>query len=59
MASPLEKVQAGPVLATVRRLEARIEARFPGRGLHRVVGELASLVATVDTSTASARGRRS
>lgn len=57
--SSLEKVQAAPVLATVQRLEQRIEARFPGRGLHRVVGELASLVAEVGTSTASARGRRS
>ncbi|GAA1503294.1 hypothetical protein [Nocardioides humi] len=59
MSSPLEKVQAAPVLATVRRLEQRIGARFPGRGLHRVVGELAALVQTVDSSTASARGRRS
>ncbi|GAA3661649.1 hypothetical protein GCM10022237_21920 [Nocardioides ginsengisoli] len=59
MASPFEKVQAGPVLATVRRLEERIEARFPGRGLHRVVGELASLVETVASSTATVRGRRS
>ncbi len=57
--SSLEKVQAAPVLATVQRLEQRIEARFPGRGLHRVVGELASLVAEVGTSTASARGQRS
>ncbi|KRB76988.1 hypothetical protein ASE01_09485 [Nocardioides sp. Root190] len=59
MASTFEKVQAAPVLATVRRLEQRIEARFPGRGLHRVVGELASLVETVASSTASVRGRRS
>jgi hypothetical protein len=59
VASPFEKVQAAPVLATVRRLEARIEARFPGRGLHRVVGELASLVETVASSTATVRGRRS
>ncbi len=59
MPSPLERVQAAPVLATVRRLEERIDARFPGRGLHRVVRELASLVETVDASTATARGRRS
>ncbi|HWJ08253.1 MAG TPA: hypothetical protein VNS46_02695 [Nocardioides sp.] len=32
MAYSFEKVQAAPVLATVRRLEQRIEARFPGRG---------------------------
>ncbi len=57
--SSFEKVQAAPVLATVRRLEQRIEARFPGRGLTRVAGELAGLVETVESSTASARGRRS
>ncbi|TQK69922.1 hypothetical protein [Nocardioides sp. SLBN-35] len=59
MPSPLERVQAAPVLATVRRLEQRIAARFPGRGLNRVAGELAGLVETVDSSTATARGRRS
>lgn len=37
MAYSFEKVQAAPVLATVRRLEERIDARFPGRGLHSVV----------------------
>ncbi|XBB67857.1 hypothetical protein ABFU82_00690 [Nocardioides sp. WV_118_6] len=57
--SSFEKVQAAPVLATVRRLEERVEARFPGRGLHRVAGELAALVETVASSTASVRGRRS
>jgi hypothetical protein len=57
--SPLERVQAAPVLATVRRLEQRIDARFPGRGLNKVAGELASLVETVESSTATARGRRS
>lgn len=59
MTHSFEKVEAAPVLATVRRLEQRIEARFPGRGLHRLAGELATLVATVATSTASVRGRRS
>lgn len=59
MAYSFEKVQAAPVLATVRRLEQRIEARFPGRGLHRLAGELARLVDEVATSTASVRGRRS
>lgn len=59
MAYSFEKVQAEPVLATVRRLEQRIEARFPGRGLHRVAGELGRLVDEVATSTASVRGRRS
>lgn len=59
MAYSFEKVRAEPVLATVRRLEQRIEARFPGRGLHRVAGELGQLVDEVATSTASVRGRRS
>lgn len=59
MAYSFEKVRAEPVLATVRRLEQRIEARFPGRGLHRVAGELGRLVDEVATSTASVRGRRS
>lgn len=59
MAYSFEKVQAAPVLATVHRLEQRIEARFPGRGLHRVAGELGRLVDEVATSTASVRGRRS
>lgn len=59
MAYSFEKVQAAPVLATVRRLEQRIEARFPGRGLHRVAGELGRLVDEVAASTASVRGRRS
>lgn len=59
MTYSFEKVQAAPVLATVRRLEERIGARFPGRGVHRVSGELAQLIETVASSTASVRGRRS
>ena len=59
MTYSFEKVQAAPVLATVRRLEERIGARFPGRGVHRVAGELGQLVETVASSTASVRGRRS
>ena len=43
MPSSLERVQAAPVLATVRRLEERIAARFPGRGLTKVAAiELAA-----------------
>jgi len=57
--SGFEKVQAAPVLATVQRLERRIAARFPGRGLQRVAAELAGLVEEVAASTATARGRRS
>ncbi|UMG91524.1 hypothetical protein [Nocardioides sp. TF02-7] len=59
MAAGLEKVQAEPVLATVRRLQERIAARFPGRGLLGVADELESLVAAVASSTASVRDRRS
>lgn len=58
MPTSLEKVQPEPVLATVRRLEERVGARFGGRGLHRVVGELAGLVEEVASATASVRGRQ-
>ena len=54
----LEKVQAQPVLSTVQRLQERVEARFAGRGLCRVVGELGDLVEEVVSSTASVRGRQ-
>ncbi len=59
MGHSYEKVQAEPVLDTVRRLEQRIDARFHGRGLHGLAGELATLVADVRTSTRNVRGRRS
>ncbi|MFT4286276.1 hypothetical protein [Nocardioides sp.] len=43
----LEKLQIAPVLATVQKLEQRIGARFPERGLHRVAGELVNWVEQV------------
>lgn len=58
MAYSFEKVQADPVLTTVRRLEQRIAARFPDRGLRQVAAELARLVERVQTRTDSVRGRR-
>ena len=39
----LERLESEPVLATVRRLEARIAARFPDRGIRRVAVELVAL----------------
>jgi len=42
-----ERLQAAPVLETVRRLEGRIAARFPERGLRRVAAELVALTAQV------------
>jgi hypothetical protein len=47
-----------PVLETVRRLEGRIAARFPERGLRLVAGELADLVSDVAVDSADIRGRR-
>ncbi len=52
-----DQLQAQPVLETVRRLEGRIAARFPERGLRRVAGELAELVADVAEDSADIRGR--
>ena len=43
MTTSLERLQPGPVLDTVKRLEGRIAARFPERGLRRVAVELVSL----------------
>ncbi len=53
----LDRLQSQPVLATVQRLEARIAARFPDRGLRRVADELADLVAVVQSSAADLNGR--
>jgi hypothetical protein len=52
-----DQLQALPVLETVRRLEGRIAARFPERGLRRVAGELADLVRDVQVDSADIRGR--
>ncbi|MFD2797309.1 hypothetical protein ACFS27_27370 [Promicromonospora vindobonensis] len=55
----LEKLEAVPVIETVRRLCDRIGARFPDRGIHRVAQELASLTEQVaDTSAGSRRRSR-
>jgi hypothetical protein len=53
----LERLQADPVLDTVRRLEGRIAARFPERGLRRVAAELADLTRDVGHDTAGTQGR--
>ncbi len=42
---------------TVRRLEERIAARFPERGLRRVAVELAGLVSDVESSAVDLNGR--
>ena len=57
MSPPLDRLQSRPVLETVQRLEARIAARFPDRGLRRVADELADLVAVVESSAADLNGR--
>ena len=43
----LDRLESAPVLETVRRLESRIAARFPDRGLTRVAAELVALTAQV------------
>jgi hypothetical protein len=53
----LERLDSEPVLETVRRLEERIAARFPDRGLRGVAGELVSLTRTVMEDAADIRGR--
>ena len=53
----LDQLQAEPVLATVRRLEQRIAARFPERGLLKVAGVLESLVSDVADDAADMHGK--
>ena len=55
--SALERLEAEPVLETVRRLEGRIAARFPERGLRRVAAELVDLTADVGRDAAGIQGR--
>jgi len=57
MAGALERLEADPVLTTIDRLRARIEARFPQRGLYAVSGELLELADRVATSSARNRDR--
>ena len=55
--SSLERLDAAPVLETVARLEARIAARFPDRGLRAVAEELGVLTGDVTKGAVTARGR--
>jgi hypothetical protein len=52
-----DRLRAQPVLETVRRLEGRIAARFPERGLRRVAGELITLIEDVDRDATDIKGR--
>ncbi|GAA4685604.1 hypothetical protein [Nocardioides nanhaiensis] len=57
--SGFDRLRADPVLATVTRLEERIAARFPQRGLLRVAAQLRVLVSDVEQAAGEARvGRR-
>ncbi|MGL5809114.1 MAG: hypothetical protein ACRCYQ_04130 [Nocardioides sp.] len=53
----LDHLAAEPVQATIARLERRIAARFPHRGLRRLAGELISLAADVAAGSNAIRGR--
>ena len=55
--SSLERLDAAPVQETVARLESRIEARFPSRGLRSVAGELRVLTADVADGAIAIRSR--
>ena len=55
--SALERLEPQPVLETVRRLEDRIAARFPERGLRKVAAELVDLTADVGRDAAGIQGR--
>ncbi len=55
--SSFERLQSEPVLDTVRRLESRIAARFPERGLRRVAAELEALVVDVQRDAPDIQGR--
>ncbi|MEZ5093925.1 hypothetical protein [Nocardioides sp.] len=55
--SSFDRLDSEPVLATVERLEQRVAARFPERGLRRVAGDLAVLAADVADGTGTIRGR--
>ena len=54
-----ERLDAAHVVATIERLERRIAARFPDRGLRRAASELVTVaVQVVDTASASRRRLR-
>ncbi|MFN8191763.1 MAG: hypothetical protein U0R78_15235 [Nocardioidaceae bacterium] len=52
-----DRLDAAPVRATVERLEQRIAARFPDRGLRRVAGDLVALARDVAEGSTVIRGR--
>ncbi len=52
-----DRLDAAPVRATVERLEQRIAARFPDRGLRRVAGDLVELARDVAEGSTAIRGR--
>ncbi|NYE36712.1 hypothetical protein F4692_001845 [Nocardioides cavernae] len=55
--SSFARLDATPVQRTVARLEERIAARFPERGLRRVAGELGVLTADVAEGASAIRDR--
>ncbi|RYC10584.1 hypothetical protein [Nocardioides zhouii] len=55
--SSLERLDAASVQDTVARLEARIAARFPARGLLKVAGELKVLTSDVEDGASAIRSR--
>ena len=52
-----QRLDAARVLATIERLQRRIAARFPERGLCRVAGELVTVASQVADSASSSRQR--
>ena len=56
-ARSFEKLQAEPVAQTVARLQERIEARFPARGLSQVAATLHGLVGEVADDASAHRHR--
>ncbi|MFN8193066.1 MAG: hypothetical protein U0R80_02150 [Nocardioidaceae bacterium] len=52
-----DRLDPAPVLATVERLERRIAARFPDRGLRRVAGDLLQLSHDVAEGATAIRDR--
>ena len=57
MAITLERLEAEPVLLTLRQLRERIGARFPKRGLYQASGDLVDLAGRVAESSELSRGR--
>lgn len=52
-----EPLEADPVRQTVQRLHARIEARFPKRGLPKVAGDLLIMIDNVENGPKANQGR--